>query len=35
MKNFPKRGIGEVLKFVTTDGGIRKKRQKILGILQK
>ena len=30
MKNFQKGGMGEVLKFVTLDGGIRKKAKKIV-----
>ena len=37
MKNFQKGdgGMGEVLKFVTMDGGLRKKRKKLLRFLQK
>ena len=27
--------MGEVLKFVTPDGGVRKKTQKMLGVVQK
>ena len=30
MKNFQKRGMGVVLKFVTLDGGLRKKKAKKL-----
>ena len=36
MKNFQKRGgMGEVLKFVTLDGGITKKHKKSFVFLQK
>ena len=37
MKNFQKRGggMGEMLKFVTLDGGLRKKRKKSFVFLQK
>ena len=36
MKNFQKGSMGEVLKFVTLDGGLRKKTQKkLLRFLQK
>ena len=33
-KNFQKGGMGEVLKFVTLDGGLRKKLKKVLFFLQ-
>ena len=34
MKNFQKRGVkGEMLKFVTFDGGLKKKRKKVMFLL--
>ena len=35
MKNFQKGGMGEVLKFVTPDGGLRNKTQKKLRLFAK
>ena len=35
MKNFQKGGMGEVLKFVTLNGGLRKKTQKTFAFLAK
>ena len=35
MKNFQKGGMGKVLKILTLDKGLRKKRKKFLRFLQK